>query len=165
METDWVHQGKGKLPFVAEQASYFCVGKTKVFLFDLIPTGRYRGRDECILTSEESLWIKELRERYAALDDFPRIIHQTLFASIAYPCAAEGCPAGNVYLHIEADGTVTPCDFTPISFGNVRKKPLREIWKAMVEDATYIRTSPTCRYKSPEFRERVAREESNPVGR
>ena len=54
-----------------------------------------------------------------------------MFASIAYPCVAEGCPAAMVQLHLRANGDVSPCDFTPYSFGSIRRQTLREIWESM----------------------------------
>jgi radical SAM protein with 4Fe4S-binding SPASM domain len=42
-----------------------------------------------------------------------------------------GCGAGTQHLFIEPDGTVCPCDFTPLGFGNVRDTPLAAIWRRM----------------------------------
>ena len=42
-----------------------------------------------------------------------------------------GCNAGNKMVYIDAFGEVSPCVFTPITFGNIRERPLREIWKEM----------------------------------
>ncbi|MDD1706158.1 MAG: radical SAM protein [Methanoregulaceae archaeon] len=39
-----------------------------------------------------------------------------------------GCIAGIRYCRIYADGDVTPCPYLPVSAGNVRKNPFREIW-------------------------------------
>jgi MoaA/NifB/PqqE/SkfB family radical SAM enzyme len=42
-----------------------------------------------------------------------------------------GCGAGTQHLFIDSDGTVCPCDFTPLGFGNVRDTPLAELWRKM----------------------------------
>lgn len=42
-----------------------------------------------------------------------------------------GCGAGTQHLFIQPDGTVCPCDFTPLSFGNVVQTPLTDIWHRM----------------------------------
>lgn len=42
-----------------------------------------------------------------------------------------GCNAGTQHLYIDAGGHVCPCDFTPLSFGNLRETPLAEIWRRM----------------------------------
>lgn len=123
----------------------------EVFLFDVIPTGRLSDQRDCILTDEEASQIIEFRKKYGEKADYPRIVHQTMFASIAYPCVAEGCPAAMVQLHLRANGDVSPCDFTPYSFGNIRKNPLREIWESMAANPLYAQPSARCRLSRPDF--------------
>jgi MoaA/NifB/PqqE/SkfB family radical SAM enzyme len=123
----------------------------EVFLFDVIPTGRLNGHRECLLTDEEAAQIVEFRRRYSEKLDYPRIIHQTMFASIAYPCVAEGCPAAMVQVHLRANGDVSPCDFTPHSFGSIRRQSLREIWEAMAASPLYAEPSARCRLSRPDF--------------
>jgi len=40
----------------------------------------------------------------------------------------KGCIAGSGMCYIKADGEVWPCPFVPLSGGNARDIPLREIW-------------------------------------
>jgi MoaA/NifB/PqqE/SkfB family radical SAM enzyme len=127
------------------------LGVLEVFLFDVIPTGRLSGHRECLLSDAEATKIIEFRQRYAEKPDYPRIIHQTMFASIAYPCVAEGCPAAMVQVHLRANGDVSPCDFTPYSFGSIRKQSLREIWEAMASHPLYAESSARCRLSRPDF--------------
>jgi MoaA/NifB/PqqE/SkfB family radical SAM enzyme len=42
-----------------------------------------------------------------------------------------GCGGGTQHLFIDPSGEVTPCDFTPLSFGNVTQETLEMIWKRM----------------------------------
>jgi MoaA/NifB/PqqE/SkfB family radical SAM enzyme len=42
-----------------------------------------------------------------------------------------GCNAGNKMIYVDAFGEVSPCVFTPMTFGNIREKPLREIFAEM----------------------------------
>jgi len=127
------------------------LGVLEVFLFDVIPTGRLDGQRDCLLSDAEADKIIEFRRVYGEKPDYPRVIHQTMFASIAYPCVAEGCPAAMVQLHLRANGDVSPCDFTPHSFGNVREKPLREIWEDMAKSELYATPSARCRLSRPDF--------------
>ncbi len=127
------------------------LGVLEVFLFDVIPTGRLQGQRDCLLSDREAEQIVEFRRTYTPRPDYPRIVHQTMFASIAYPCVAEGCPAAMVQLHVRANGDVSPCDFTPCSFGNIREQPLREIWDAMAASALYATPSARCRLSKPDF--------------
>jgi len=132
------------------------LGVLEVFIFDVTPSGRLKEHADCVLTESELAAVQKLRLRYHALPDYPRIIHQTMFSGMAYPCVAEGCPAAMVQLHLRANGDVTPCDFTPLSFGNVRERPLAEIWRAMTTSDLYAGTSPRCRLSRPEFRAQLA---------
>ena len=127
------------------------LGVLEVFLFDVIPTGRLSDHRECLLTDGEAAQIVEFRQRYMEKNDYPRIVHQTMFASIAYPCVAEGCPAAMVQVHLRANGDVSPCDFTPYSFGNIRNQSLREIWETMAGNSLYAEPSARCRLSRPDF--------------
>jgi MoaA/NifB/PqqE/SkfB family radical SAM enzyme len=42
-----------------------------------------------------------------------------------------GCNAGNKMVYIDACGEVSPCVFTPMTFGNIRDRSLKEIFTAM----------------------------------
>jgi MoaA/NifB/PqqE/SkfB family radical SAM enzyme len=44
-----------------------------------------------------------------------------------------GCITGYQTLFIDSSGEVCPCDFTPLSFGNITDTPLKDIWKQMGE--------------------------------
>jgi MoaA/NifB/PqqE/SkfB family radical SAM enzyme len=44
-----------------------------------------------------------------------------------------GCGAGTQHLFIDSAGEVCPCDFTPLSFGNVTQEPMGKIWAKMTE--------------------------------
>jgi MoaA/NifB/PqqE/SkfB family radical SAM enzyme len=128
----------------------------EMFIFDVIPTGRLHEVHDCALDKEEITAIGNLRRIYNDKREYPRIIHQTMFMSMTYPCIAEGCPAGVVQVHLRANGDVSPCDFTPYSFGNVRLHPLSAIWQSMVSDSLYESHSPYCRMSSRDFREKLA---------
>lgn len=66
-------------------------------------------------------------EHNARRDDGP------LVTSFAYIESKDmfGCGAGYHHLYVDAAGEVCPCDVTPLSFGNVYQRPLKEIWEEM----------------------------------
>ncbi len=66
--------------------------------------------------------------------------------------AGIGCFAGNREMYISASGDVTPCDFTPLSFGNVREEPLSRIWLKMRAHPSYKNRSMGCKMQNPFFR-------------
>ncbi len=127
------------------------LGVLEVFLFDVIPTGRLSAQRECMLSEEDARQIVDFRAKYTEKPDYPRIIHQTMFSSIAYPCVAEGCPAGIVQVHLRANGDVCPCDFTPLSFGNIREQPLKAIWESMSAHPLFAEPSARCRLSQPAY--------------
>jgi len=45
-----------------------------------------------------------------------------------------GCNAGRKMIYVDAFGEVSPCVFVPMTFGNVRQKPLAKIWSEMRND-------------------------------
>lgn len=42
-----------------------------------------------------------------------------------------GCGAGTQHSYIDAAGNLCPCDFVPLAFGNIREKPVLELWTEM----------------------------------
>lgn len=56
--------------------------------------------------------------------------------------ACLGCQAGLSFLYISTRGDVFPCDFVPVSFGNLFEDGLKEIHARMVR--TFRRPSGTC---------------------
>lgn len=44
-----------------------------------------------------------------------------------------GCPAIKEKIYITPYGDILPCAFNPISFGNLRKESLKDIWKKMLD--------------------------------
>ncbi|MFX1300210.1 MAG: SPASM domain-containing protein [Promethearchaeota archaeon] len=55
--------------------------------------------------------------------------------------------------YVSAYGEVAPCDFTPLSFGNIRKESLKKIWVNMVHHPAYRHRSHFCRMQNQQFRE------------
>jgi MoaA/NifB/PqqE/SkfB family radical SAM enzyme len=123
----------------------------EVFIFDVIPMGKLEDNCDCLLEKNDFDKVKELRAKYNQKKEYPRIIHQTMLTSIAFPCTGEGCPAGVAHMHLRANGDVSPCDFTPYSFGNIRKQPLKDIWQTITSSDKYSRPSPQCRLADREF--------------
>lgn len=45
--------------------------------------------------------------------------------------AKYGCGAGNQHSYISASGELYPCDFVPMSFGNVKEESIKKLWLQM----------------------------------
>jgi MoaA/NifB/PqqE/SkfB family radical SAM enzyme len=66
--------------------------------------------------------------------------------------AGVGCYAGWFQFYGTACGDITPCDFTPLSFGNVREAPLADIWRKMTSHPAYSEHWDHCRMQDVDFR-------------
>jgi MoaA/NifB/PqqE/SkfB family radical SAM enzyme len=93
--------------------------------------------DERVLVGEtERQALRELQDRYNRSGPLT-INYLGHFESGAH----FGCNAGHKMIYIDAFGEVSPCVFTPITFGNVRDRALPDIWAEMT---TSFRPSSTC---------------------
>ncbi len=57
-----------------------------------------------------------------------------------------GCPAGKERIHITAFGDVITCPHVQISYGNVRKKQLKDIWQRMYNFPDLNKYSRVCKH-------------------
>jgi MoaA/NifB/PqqE/SkfB family radical SAM enzyme len=83
-----------------------------------------------MLTDEEYQTLFDFHAKYNTAPGEGPVV-----ASFAYLESEKlfGCGAGYHHVFIDANGEVCPCDLTPLSFGNVTKEPLTEIWTRMGE--------------------------------
>ena len=51
-----------------------------------------------------------------------------------------GCCGGTYHIYIDASGNVCPCDFTPLSFGNIREEPFKDVFQRLRRRFTGPRT-------------------------
>ncbi len=126
------------------------LGVKEITVFDVTPTGKMLDRDDMLLTPEEHLHLSELQEGQFVRKDGPKIV------TMSYVNETDiiGCFGGKYQIHITHDGYVTPCDFNPLHFGNVRQEPLRAIWNRMRAHPEYSKKTVPCRMQDPEFRRR-----------
>jgi len=104
------------------------LGVHEIRLLEPMPTGNLVGcASKCVLNSAErdelrQLHIRTNRDRtLPKVCAFAHIEHQELY----------GCGAGFQHLYIDAQGNVCPCDFTPVSFGNIADEKLSVIWSRL----------------------------------
>jgi MoaA/NifB/PqqE/SkfB family radical SAM enzyme len=115
----------GELDRIYDLAKSLDVGEMRL-IFPM-STGRWVGKTENILRNEEIKLLNEFQIKQNRKRSGP------IVASIAYLESEDimGCNAGYNYLFIDSSGEVCPCDLTPLSFGNIKDRPLNEIWKDM----------------------------------
>jgi len=126
------------------------IGAREITVFDVTPTGKMIDRDDLLLTPEEHRALSELQEGQYVRRDGPKIV------TMSYVNETDiiGCFGAKYQIHITHDGYVTPCDFTPLHFGNLRQEPLKVIWERMRSHPEYSKKTVSCRMQDPEFRRR-----------
>ncbi len=141
----------GFLLRLAELASTWKVNEITVF--DAIETGKMFDHKELMLdqTSRRCL-LKEMKYINRLYRGRLRVIPQTWTNSRRGISFFIGCLAAKFQIHITAQGDLTPCDFTPLSFGNIRESSVREMWQSLITHPAYDRPVQRCRMQDPAFR-------------
>ncbi len=138
-------------------------GVHELIVLDVIPTGRLLHRGDMLLTKENrQALLHQTRRFYRKHRGRPRITTQTWTNSGAWFALSYGCLAGSYTIHVTGYGDVTPCDFTPLSFGNIREKSLVELWKKLTSHPAYWEHRCDCRMQSQDFRKTYI--EKIPIG-
>ncbi len=128
-------------------------GVHEVSVFDVIPTGRLLRRPDVIITKKNRrMLLREAGFLNKQSRGKPRIITQSWTNSGKGFARFLGCLAANYQFHITAFGDFMPCDFTPLSFGNIRADSVQDLWQRLVQHPAYCRRSHGCRMQDPEFR-------------
>ncbi|MHA1729421.1 MAG: radical SAM/SPASM domain-containing protein [Promethearchaeota archaeon] len=111
------------------------------------PAGRWLYNTEVILTPEEE-------EKVRKITDFPFVCRDFYFQNQS-SSQCRGM-ADKAYMYIGPTGTVQPCCFIQLSFGNVREEPFKNIlnrmWSHSMFSEDYIYKE--CPMLSAEFREK-----------
>ncbi|HUU92990.1 MAG TPA: radical SAM protein [Phycisphaerae bacterium] len=138
-------------------------GFHEVTIFDCVPTGKFLSRPEVIMGRKDIKRIRALADAYNASD---RPIGITAQAK-ANAYDGGGCFGGFAQFYMTCYGDINPCDFNPISFGNVREEPLEVIWRRLVAHPEYAPHRHSCRMQSERYRakyiEPIRDEETLPV--
>ncbi|MFQ6096492.1 MAG: radical SAM/SPASM domain-containing protein [Armatimonadota bacterium] len=125
------------------------MGLHEITIFDTVPTGRLlHGAEDMLLTEDDKRALQELSQKYDKMPGLPGIKVQSWVNSDR----GFGCFAGYFQFYMTSGGEITPCDFTPLSFGNVKKEPLKDIWARMTSHEAYRDRCNHCRMQDPEFR-------------
>jgi Radical SAM superfamily. len=92
-----------------------------------IPQGNLEGKDFSHLYCDAIKFVKDFKKEHFSSAGVPAILNFCEFESPDYM----GCSAGAHYLAINNDGAVTPCVAVPLSFGNIFKEDLKDIFERM----------------------------------
>jgi len=128
------------------------LGLHNLLLFDCVPTGKLLKDTSDVLMREQREEIYEYSASIFKNRIIPPVSSQSWQNSLEAYMAGIGCLAGNIQYYVSAYGEVTPCDFAPLSFGNIRSEPLKTIWKKIVDHPAYNHRTQFCRMQHHRFR-------------
>ncbi len=128
------------------------LGVHNIILFDGVPTGNMLKDTSELLTQALHEEIHAYSSNVFKHKIIPPLSSQAWQNSVEGVISGIGCLAANIQCYASAYGDIAPCDFTPISFGNIREQSLKKIWKSMIYHPAYDHRSPFCRMQNPEFR-------------
>lgn len=116
----------GELLRVVELAR--ALGVHEVRVLEKMPSGRLIHISASnILSNQDREKLKKFHEELNKKKGYPKV---TVFAHTE-DFSRYGCGAGTQHSYIDSEGELYPCDFVPLSFGNINDVPLPELWKAM----------------------------------
>jgi len=129
------------------------LGLHNIIYFDCVPTGNMLKDTSEMLTYELRQELHDFSAEIFQKKIVPPLSSQAWQNSVEAYLSGIGCLAGNIQYYASAYGDISPCDFTPLSFGNIRNEPLKNIWMRMVKHPAYNHRSPFCRMQNKEFRD------------
>jgi len=130
-------------------------GVNEVTVFDAIEVGGLREQKDAMLERESrQLLLEDCRIANRIYKRKPRVISQSWTNCGKGFSRFIGCLAANWQFHVTAQGDFTPCDFTPLSFGNVRNESIKTLWDKLLSHPAYRKRTLRCRMQDPVFRKR-----------
>jgi len=138
-------------------------GFHEVTIFDCVPTGKFLNAPHVRMGRKDIKRIRALADRVNASEHPMGITAQA--KANAYD--GGGCFGGFAQFYMTCYGDVNPCDFNPVTFGNVLAEPLEAIWRRIVTHPEYAPHRHACRMQSERYRakyvEPIRGEERLPV--
>ena len=123
-------------------------GFHEITIFDCVPTGKFLSRPDVIMGRKD---IKRIRALAQKVNADPRPFGVVAQAE-ANGYDGGGCFGGFAQFYMTCYGDINPCDFNPITFGNVLEEPLETVWRRMVAHPEYAPHRHSCRMQSVRYR-------------
>lgn len=103
------------------------LGVHEIRILEPKPCGKLSNIDFDFFSETDREQIRKLQYKINRDKNLPKIM------SLAHINSADnyGCNAGRTHIYINARGEAYPCDFSPLSFGNLLNEPLYEIYQRM----------------------------------
>jgi MoaA/NifB/PqqE/SkfB family radical SAM enzyme len=125
-------------------------GFHEITIFDTVPTGKYLKHPELILTAEEKEELAGIARGYNESSHPMGVVAQCIINSPE----GGGCFGAFSQFYVTAYGDVNPCDFNPVTFGNVRQMPIESIWQKMLAHPEYSKRKMHCRMQDADYRKK-----------
>ncbi|MDD1739812.1 MAG: radical SAM protein [Methanothrix sp.] len=123
------------------------LGVHELSLYEIVAVGRWATHESEVLSDSDVLRLERFHKDKNRSEG-PRV------TALPYLLGPEmfGCFAGRRWIHVDGDGEALPCAYMPLSFGNIRDKSLKEIWKDMTS-YQWFQGRCSCQMREPKFRE------------
>lgn len=123
------------------------LGVHELSFYEIVAVGRWAAHEDEVLTDQD---VKRLERFHKEKNHSagPRV------TALPYLLGPEmfGCFAGRRWIHVDGAGEALPCAYMPLSFGNIKDKSLREIWREMTH-YSWFQGRCSCQMRDREFRE------------
>lgn len=140
---------RGELDAIVELGK--SLGVHEVLVFDAMPTGRFKYREDLV---DNSAWIEDMIhsvKKYNTDDTYPGIF----FYAYATSHRSVGCSCGTSYFYVSPYGDVMSCDFNHCAFGNILEQPLYKIWDELTNKKDFLHAKwGGCKIKDSEYRKK-----------
>ena len=123
------------------------LGVHELSLYEIVAVGRWATHESEVLSDGDVLRLERFHKDKNRSEG-PRV------TALPYLLGPEmfGCFAGRRWIHVDGDGEALPCAYMPLSFGNIKDKSLKEIWKDMTS-YQWFQGRCSCQMREPKFRE------------
>lgn len=123
------------------------LGVHELSFYEIVAVGRWASHESEVLTDADVARLAHFqreKNRVAGprVTALPYLLSPQMF----------GCFAGRRWIHVDGDGEALPCAYMPLSFGNIKEKSLKEIWKEMTS-YPWFKGRCSCQMREKGFRE------------
>ncbi|PTD93696.1 hypothetical protein C9439_06510 [archaeon SCG-AAA382B04] len=123
------------------------LGVFEVMIDEIVDSGSWREGN--VLDEEDKARIKQFNEEL--LNQDIKILNNFF---LLRETENFGCFAGKRWFYASPTGEIMPCMHTPISFGNIKDKSLKEIWKKIRSNSLFHDAS-KCVYEKEKYEEEI----------
>jgi MoaA/NifB/PqqE/SkfB family radical SAM enzyme len=122
------------------------LGVHELSFYEIVAVGRWASHEDEVLTPDDVARLERFHKEKNRSNG-PRV------TALPYLLSPEmfGCFAGRRWIHVDGAGKALPCAYMPLSFGNIKEKSLKEIWKEMTR-YQWFRGRCSCQMRDQEFR-------------